>query len=131
MAGTLKRLLPCPIEGDRKQSIFWRVKGKNRARRKEKDKKENRKEKKRKLRKTRIGSIGHAPIDRFLSLPLQILPSSKTQTRIFSFGQQPFRADSLKAFNLHGRILFLGRLFALRRGILSSLALPQQTKPKT
>ena len=27
-AGTIKRPLPCPVKGDRKQSIFWRVKGK-------------------------------------------------------------------------------------------------------
>ena len=123
--------MPCRGGSKTEHILESKRKKKTEQEKKEKDKKENRKEKKRKLRKTRVGSIGHAPIDRFLSLPLQILPSSKTQTRILSFGQQPFRADSLKAFNLHGRILFLGRLFALRRGVLSFLALPQQTKPKT
>ena len=46
-AGAIKRPFPCPVEEDRKQSIFYKVKGKNRARRKKKkDKKENREEKK-------------------------------------------------------------------------------------
>ena len=120
-----------PCRGDQKQDIFSEEKEKTEQEEKKKDKKENRKEKTEKLRKRRVSSIGHAPIDRFLSLPLQILPSSKTQIRTFSFGQQPFRSDSLKAINPHGRILFLGGLFALRIGILSSLALLRQTMLKT
>ena len=35
-AGAIKRPLPCPGRRDRKQSIFYKVKRKNRARRKEK-----------------------------------------------------------------------------------------------
>ena len=35
-AGTIKRPLPCPVEGVEKQSIFYNVKRKNRARGKEK-----------------------------------------------------------------------------------------------
>ena len=35
-AGAIKRPLPCPGRGDRKQSIFYEGKRKNRARRKEK-----------------------------------------------------------------------------------------------
>ena len=35
-AGAIKRPLPCPVEGIEKQGIFYEVKGKNRARRKEK-----------------------------------------------------------------------------------------------
>ena len=35
-AGAIKRLLPCPVGKIEKQSIFSRVKRKNRARRKEK-----------------------------------------------------------------------------------------------
>ena len=34
--GAIKRPLPCPVEGIEKQSIFYEVKIKNRARRKEK-----------------------------------------------------------------------------------------------
>ena len=34
--GAIKRPLPCPVEGVEKQSIFYKVKRKNRARRKEK-----------------------------------------------------------------------------------------------
>ena len=45
-ACAIKRPLPCPVEEERKQSIFYKVKGKIRARRKKKDKKENREEKK-------------------------------------------------------------------------------------
>ena len=45
--GAIKRPLPCPVEGSKKQSIFENVKRKNRARGKEKkDKNENREEKK-------------------------------------------------------------------------------------
>ena len=35
-ASTIKRPLPCPVEGIEKQNIFYEVKRKNRARRKEK-----------------------------------------------------------------------------------------------
>ena len=35
-ADAIKRLLPCPVKGIEKQSIFYGVKRKNRARRKEK-----------------------------------------------------------------------------------------------
>ena len=35
-AGAIKRPLPCPVEGVEKQSIFYKVKRKKRARRKEK-----------------------------------------------------------------------------------------------
>ena len=35
-AGAIKRPLPCPVEGVEKQSIFYKVKKKNRARRKKK-----------------------------------------------------------------------------------------------
>ena len=35
-AGAIKRPLPCPVEGVEKQSIFYNVKRKNRARGKEK-----------------------------------------------------------------------------------------------
>ena len=45
-AGAIKRPLPCPVEGVEKQSIFYNVKRKNKARGKEKDKNENREEKK-------------------------------------------------------------------------------------
>ena len=77
-AGSIKRVLPCPVAGIEKQSISSGVKEKIEQEENKKDKKENRKDKKGKLRKRRVGSIGHAFIDRFPSLPLQILPSSKT-----------------------------------------------------
>ena len=50
-AGAIKRPLPSPVEGSKKQSTFYKVKRrkKNRAKRKEKNKKQRRKE--RKLRK--------------------------------------------------------------------------------
>ena len=75
-----------PCGKHKKTEYIFEMKEKTEQEEEKKDKKENRKEKKGKLRKRRVSSIGHAPIDRFLSLPLQILPSSKTQTRTLSFG---------------------------------------------
>ena len=46
MAGAIKRLLPCPVWGIKKQSIFSGVKRKAEQEEKKKDKKENRKERK-------------------------------------------------------------------------------------
>ena len=67
--GTIKGPLPCPEKGIEKQSIYG-VERKNRVKKKrKKDKKENREEK-------RETYSGHAPVDRFPSLPLQILLSS-------------------------------------------------------
>ena len=43
-----------------------------------------------------------------LSPPSNLTSFSKTQTRTSPLGQQPFRADSLKSINPHGRIFFLG-----------------------
>ena len=50
-AGTIKRPLPCPVEGIEKQRIFHDIKKKNRVRREEKRLERKQREKERKLRK--------------------------------------------------------------------------------
>ena len=53
MAGTIKRPLPCPVEGIEKLGIFHNIEQKNRVRREEKRLGRKQREKKRKLRKKR------------------------------------------------------------------------------
>ena len=50
-AGTIKRPLPCPVEGIEKQGIFHDIEKKNRVRREEKRLERKQREKERKLRK--------------------------------------------------------------------------------
>ena len=58
-AGAIKRPLPCPVERIEKQSIFYKVKRKNRARRKEKKiRKKTEKKRKKTKKKERVSSMG-------------------------------------------------------------------------
>ena len=50
-AGAIKRPLPCPVEGIKKQGIFHDIEQKNRVRREEKRLERKQREKERKLRK--------------------------------------------------------------------------------
>ena len=57
--GTIKRLSPCPVRRIEKQSIFYKVKRKNRARRKEKKiRKKTEKKRKKTKKKERVSSMG-------------------------------------------------------------------------
>ena len=108
-AGAIKRVLPCPVEEVEKQSIFSGVKGKTEQEEKKKDKKENRKRKERKTKK-KESWFNRACIHRSVSLspPSNLTFFQNANKDPLSFGQQPFRSDSLKVNNPHGRILFLG-----------------------
>ena len=123
-----------PYKGDRKtEHIFLGVKGENRARRKKKkDKKENRTEKERKLRKKNENWFNRVCTHRSVSLSLPSnLTSFQNANKDFFFWTTTIQVRLSQNHQSPWQDPFPERLFALRRGVLSFLALLRQTKLKT